>query len=309
MSNTIWDPFFWSDWQSDQELKLCPLFAQAIWMRCLCVAAQSKRRGYVLIKGKKPANEDLARLFGCTVDEVVDGLEEIKNNEVCGETSDGILFSRRMVREAKRKAASRKGGKIGGRTTYGNRKGIFATQDDTQDDTQSETQDPPLNTAHNTHGARARVSTSTSTSISKETETLFDQFWNLYPKKVGKPSARKAYERALRRDEPETISAGATAYATARRGEPVRYTKNPATWLNDDGWNDETIADKTPSSSPQNSGEQSNFASARNTQMRARVRSFLETKSWMESLGPKPGEKGCIVPPHILEEFGIRGPA
>ena len=68
----------------------------------------------------------------------------------------------------------------------------------------------------------------------------FAAFWKAYPKKVCKGPAIKSWNAAIDKEiEPAVIVAGAEAY----RASPYRnkrYTRNPATWLNDDGWDEET---------------------------------------------------------------------
>jgi hypothetical protein len=79
--------------------------------------------------------------------------------------------------------------------------------------------------------------------------TAFDEFWNIYPRHTGKPSARKAWAKAIGRTDPETITAGAARY----RDDPNRadaYTRYPATWLNDDGWADDPLPAQGPKTEP-----------------------------------------------------------
>lgn len=68
-------------------------------------------------------------------------------------------------------------------------------------------------------------------------EPLFDEFWGVYPLKVGKGAARKAFRNALTRGGSAEIVAGAKLYA-ASKPEP-KFTKHPTTWLNADCWLDE----------------------------------------------------------------------
>lgn len=66
-------------------------------------------------------------------------------------------------------------------------------------------------------------------------EAKFDEFWNLYPRKVDKAKAFRAFRSALKRAKFEDILAGAIAY----RNDPSRnpdFTKYPASWLNADSW-------------------------------------------------------------------------
>jgi hypothetical protein len=65
----------------------------------------------------------------------------------------------------------------------------------------------------------------------------FEDFWGVYPRKVGKGAARKAYRNALKRASEAEILAGAKVYA-ASKPEP-QYTAHATTWLNADRWLDE----------------------------------------------------------------------
>lgn len=72
----------------------------------------------------------------------------------------------------------------------------------------------------------------------------FDEFWTVYPRKVGKPKAKAAYERALRRSSPEQILVGAHRYATDPN-RAAEFTAHPTTWLNRDGWADDPLPERT----------------------------------------------------------------
>lgn len=66
-------------------------------------------------------------------------------------------------------------------------------------------------------------------------QSPFDAFWEKYPRKVSKPTARKAWERACKRASPEQIIQGLERYQfSAER----KYIPHPSTWLNGDRWND-----------------------------------------------------------------------
>jgi hypothetical protein len=71
-------------------------------------------------------------------------------------------------------------------------------------------------------------------------ERLFSDFWSVYPKKADKRTARRTFEKALKRATAEVIIAGAKQY----RDDPNRqdaFTKNAATWLNADAWENDPI--------------------------------------------------------------------
>jgi uncharacterized protein YdaU (DUF1376 family) len=69
----------------------------------------------------------------------------------------------------------------------------------------------------------------------------FDDFWQVYPKKVGKQDALKAWPKAIKAAEPSAIVEGARSYAASH--EPsYEYWKNPSGWLNGKRWQDQPIA-------------------------------------------------------------------
>jgi hypothetical protein len=72
----------------------------------------------------------------------------------------------------------------------------------------------------------------------------FDRFWDVYPRKVAKGSARKAWQRALRAAPPEVIIRGAERYSADKTRNP-QFTAHPATWLNAERWSDENPAGTT----------------------------------------------------------------
>jgi hypothetical protein len=65
----------------------------------------------------------------------------------------------------------------------------------------------------------------------------FDAFWDAYPRRISKGTARTAFEKAIRKTTLETMLA---AIADYKRFKPERIDfKHPATWLNGECWEDE----------------------------------------------------------------------
>jgi uncharacterized protein YdaU (DUF1376 family) len=85
--------------------------------------------------------------------------------------------------------------------------------------------------------------------IDKDKETTFDKFWDIYPRKVGKQEAARAFIKALRLADPEVILAGAKRYAEDKNRLAV-YTAHPSTWLNQGRWEDEPIPSRTTEGVP-----------------------------------------------------------
>lgn len=64
----------------------------------------------------------------------------------------------------------------------------------------------------------------------------FDRFWAMFPNKVGKADASKAFIKAIQRIDLETMLAALERYV---RKTDDRPWCNPATWLNQDRWTDQ----------------------------------------------------------------------
>ena len=84
------------------------------------------------------------------------------------------------------------------------------------------------------------------TSSSTAVDGQFDLFWAIYPRKIGKGAALKAFKTATKTADPQTIIDHATLYAAQRAGQDPQYTCHPTTWLNQQRW-----LDNQPTTTPQ----------------------------------------------------------
>jgi hypothetical protein len=68
----------------------------------------------------------------------------------------------------------------------------------------------------------------------------FEQFWSLYPRRLHKQTALRAYRAASKRPgfSLDDLLTATRHYALERDGQDERFTKHPATFLNDDRWRD-----------------------------------------------------------------------
>lgn len=81
----------------------------------------------------------------------------------------------------------------------------------------------------------------------KVEDERFEAFWSAYPKKVARADALKAFGKALKAADSDTLIAGAMRYAAEQHGKDPTYTKHPATWLNKGCWTDEPAPPRPPS--------------------------------------------------------------
>ncbi len=72
----------------------------------------------------------------------------------------------------------------------------------------------------------------------------FATFWTAYPRKVNKPGALKAWQNKKLNDSIDIILAGLERWKGSRQWlkDNGQYIPHPATWLNQERWNDEVAA-------------------------------------------------------------------
>ena len=74
----------------------------------------------------------------------------------------------------------------------------------------------------------------------------FSEFWNLYPRKVAKANAEKAFKKKCSCEaDYRSIMRGLQNYVKACKGRDPQYIAHPATWINGERWNDEVTATKS----------------------------------------------------------------
>jgi len=82
--------------------------------------------------------------------------------------------------------------------------------------------------------------------LGTDRDLAFVAFWERYPHKTGKGQARRAWASARRKGvAPEVIIRGVERYRDDPNRQPG-FTRNPATWLNGEGWLDEPEPDRRP---------------------------------------------------------------
>ncbi len=102
---------------------------------------------------------------------------------------------------------------------------------------------PPRSTDHPPHGAETvRTIGIKNQKKNNHNPQEFDQFWDAYPKRVGKGAARASFAKALEKTDLVTILAAVTRYSLfcdmTRREK--QFIANPSTWLNQERWADDS---------------------------------------------------------------------
>lgn len=119
--------FYPGDWLRDH-VAGCSLAAQGLWLRMMILMHDSERYGYLVMNGSPIPPESIARRCGCdSLAHYETLLTELDSARVPERTKDGLIHSRRMVRDEKKRrlcaAAGRRGG--GNPTFKGQPKGVI----------------------------------------------------------------------------------------------------------------------------------------------------------------------------------------
>lgn len=89
-----------SDWRGEPNLRLVSRAARSLWVDLLGLMHESTLIGYLYVNSRIPSERDLARIFGDTPEDLAAMLKELRDAGVFSETKEGVIFSRKMVRDA-----------------------------------------------------------------------------------------------------------------------------------------------------------------------------------------------------------------
>lgn len=73
--------------------------------------------------------------------------------------------------------------------------------------------------------------------INKDLDSDFEIFYSDYPRKIAKPTAKTAYEKARGKATHDEIMRGVFISPRLKKDDP-QFLPYPATWLNQEGWTD-----------------------------------------------------------------------
>jgi len=99
--------FYPQDWLGDTDLRCCSIEARGLWIDILGLMHEAEPYGHLIVNGKSPSTRQLAAMLGGTVKEIETLLDELAEADVFSRTDDGVIFSRRMVRDRDRSEEGR----------------------------------------------------------------------------------------------------------------------------------------------------------------------------------------------------------
>lgn len=109
-----WLKFWPQDWQRDPALRSCGMAARGLWMELICMMHEGEPYGHLTINGRQPTMRQLGTITGAGEKEAAKLIKELEEAGVFSRREDGLIFSRRMVRDNETSEVARQYGSTGG---------------------------------------------------------------------------------------------------------------------------------------------------------------------------------------------------
>lgn len=232
--------FYPGDWMKDPALRAISPLARGVWIDLLCVMFESEKRGYLQMGGKALSEEQIARMVGCSRDEISLAMSELRDAGVFSTSANGIIYSRRIVRDEELRNIRSNCGSLGGNPSFEKGKPNPYYAKDKQNDKQADKQKiTPSSSSSSSSSDSKAESKNVRTPI--PSQASFDRFWDLYPKKKSKGDAEKAWKSINPPEELVEKIFESLKTAMTSRGwldDAGKFIPYPASWLRKRCWED-----------------------------------------------------------------------
>jgi hypothetical protein len=221
--------FYPGDWLRDKSLQTCSLEARGLWIQMLCLMHDNEPYGYLTIGGgSAPMPPGILGALANVrpISRTPKLLAELEREWVFSRNESGVIYSRRMVKDEHIRSVRMEAGKAGG----GNPAVCL---------NKNEAKQP---------AKRKQTVEDEEEDCSTQLQQQFSRFWELYPRKVAKPTALKAFTKVSPSEElfGRIIQAIETQKLSDQwTRDEGKFIPHPATWLNQERWNDEVVSHAT----------------------------------------------------------------
>ncbi len=110
-----WMKWYTSDWRAEPTLRVVSRAARSVWVDMLGLMHESTLIGTLLLNGRIPSLQDLAKVLGDDPQKLAEWMDELKEAGVYSVDEDGAIYSRKMrhaaeISEKGRKDVQKRGG-------------------------------------------------------------------------------------------------------------------------------------------------------------------------------------------------------
>lgn len=231
--------FYPGDWKRDAGVQSLSFEERGVWFEMMLLMFESAERGKLVFGSGTPMPEDaVARSLGLDRQRYVQILRKLLDYGVASkDEKTGIIYCRRMVRDAELSKKRAECGKLGGNPNLLNQNSSKREAKSNQNGKQNST-----------------PSSSSSISLKKEKnkkeknlEDAAGRIWQSYPKKDGKLEGIKAILKRLHEGLSEDyLLARVKAYCVCCKGKDKSYVKNAQGWFNQARYLDASLDNPAP---------------------------------------------------------------
>ena len=231
--------FYPGDWKRDAGVQSLSFEERGVWFEMMLLMFESAERGKLVFGSGTPMPEDaVARSLGLDRQRYVQILRKLLDYGVASkDEKTGIVFCRRMVRDAELSKKRAECGKLGGNPNLLNQNSSKREAKSNQNGKQNPT-----------------PSSSSSISLKKEKnkkeknlEDAAERIWQAYPKKDGKQEGIKAILKRLCEGLGEEYLLGRVrAYCVCCAGKDKGYVKIAQGWFNQARYLDASLDNPAP---------------------------------------------------------------
>lgn len=211
---------------SDPRFRRQPLHIRWAWIAVLTIAARCTRRGFLLIDGENMTSADLADEAAITTEQASEALEWFQSRLLIVSYRGSLRVDGWERSQFDSDSSTKRVQKHRSRAQSAKREcNVTRNVSESPPDTDTDI-------GQNTRPKRSKTERSLDG---------FDEFWKEQTRKEGKGAARSAYSKALKTATPDVILAGwlRSRKAYAAEGRDRKHYPLPATWLNQERWDDD----------------------------------------------------------------------
>lgn len=289
-----WMKFYPRDWRGDQSLRAVSVAARGLWIECLCIMHEAKPYGHLVLNGKPVEGDVLARMTGVPVDEVSALMAELRQAGVLSVTSRGVVFSRRMTKDHARAQKGRKAA---------NKRWSQVSDDVEQSDAPNGSPiGPPITQKPEARSQKEIIEPLIAQHPTAARKAALPKNWLDLALEANGMSSGFREERNVGLLSPAPflglIDGGFDFFADILPGISAKPNPMARTWAYFDGQIRDFATIRTKAASTPRPPQAQNF------DWRKALEVYRDG-TWAAGWGPKPGERGCRVPPPLLAEFGF----
>lgn len=230
--------FYPGDWKRDAGVQSLSFEERGVWFEMMLLMFESAERGKLVFGTGTPMPEDaVARSLGLDRQRYVQILRKLLDYGVASkDEKTGIIFCRRMVRDAELSKKRAECGKLGGNPNLLN-----------QNSSKREAKSNQNGKQNPTPSSSSSISLKKENKKEKNLEDAAERIWQAYPKKDGKLEGIKAILKRLHEGLSEDyLLARVKAYCVCCKGKDKSYVKNAQGWFNQARYLDASLDNPAP---------------------------------------------------------------